>query len=357
MDSANQTQQFLKKCLKEINTSEQRFNHHSYTKQVEIYTKSNEDFKLIPESIRTWILNASLTETCMTGTINGRNYQISFIHLPTTSQQLIKKYFKKMWQWLNIIGNYASASCSNNLIVYIYLTPFKKQLPLIHKTPIDVENVNTAFTRSCIPENSIIIFREEEWFKVFIHETFHCLGLDFSEMESYYAKTNTQVLKIFPALSKQNVPDLRFFETYCEVWAEVWNILFIYSSKNRQTLQTLFDKERQFSVQQNVKLLRHFDIEYKNLFDIKPVHYREKTQAFSYFILKSVFMFYLDDFIGWCCKNNRNQNPMQFKKTAENIQKYIAFLGERCHAGLFMDIVERTDVLTDDSLKMTCLTF
>ena len=32
--------------------------------------------------------------------------------------------------------------------------------------------------------SEIIIFRNEEWFKVFVHETFHLFGVDFSNMSN-----------------------------------------------------------------------------------------------------------------------------------------------------------------------------
>ena len=49
---------------------------------------------------------------------------------------------------------------------------------------IDQIHVNTGFTTTCPVDSEIVIFREEEWFKVFIHETFHNFALDFSDMNN-----------------------------------------------------------------------------------------------------------------------------------------------------------------------------
>jgi hypothetical protein len=61
-----------------------------------------------------------------------------------------------------------------------------------------------------------MLYRMEEWFKVFIHETFHCLGLDFSGMN--VSNSNKQILQLFPGCSRDM--DVRVYETYCEIWAE-----------------------------------------------------------------------------------------------------------------------------------------
>ena len=49
------------------------------------------------------------------------------------------------------------------------------------------KNVNTAFTYTCNRNNVIHIYRQEEWFKVLIHETFHNLNMDFSKIDNGYS--------------------------------------------------------------------------------------------------------------------------------------------------------------------------
>ena len=39
--------------------------------------------------------------------------------------------------------------------------------------------VNTGLTRRCATDNEVVIYRQEEWFKVLIHELIHGFGLDF----------------------------------------------------------------------------------------------------------------------------------------------------------------------------------
>ena len=77
----------------------------------------------------------------------------------------------------------------------MYLTPHKKKLPKQYNL-IDREHANTAFTTSCQTETEICIFREEEWFKTFIHETFHNMGMDFTANGSQY--TNELIYTFIP---------------------------------------------------------------------------------------------------------------------------------------------------------------
>ena len=78
-----------------------------------------------------------------------------------------------------MLHQYASSECVSKINIVIYLTPFKKVLPDNSIAILDVENANSAVTLACHNPGEIIIYRKEEWFKVFIHETFHSFGLDF----------------------------------------------------------------------------------------------------------------------------------------------------------------------------------
>ena len=46
--------------------------------------------------------------------------------------------------------------------------------------PLVQSHVNSGYTYTCKENNEIVIYREEEWLKVLIHESFHAYGLDFS---------------------------------------------------------------------------------------------------------------------------------------------------------------------------------
>ena len=152
--------------------------------------------------------------------IDDRNISVNICTQQKYNIQKLKSIIRRIYMWLFVGTFFADKKCSQKLNIYLILLPDKKQLPQINGEPIDREHINTAFTYSCKENNEIHIFREEEWFKVFIHETFHSLGLDFSQFN--YSNTNKQILSIFNV-----VADVRIFETYCEIWAEICNNMFI----------------------------------------------------------------------------------------------------------------------------------
>jgi hypothetical protein len=49
--------------------------------------------------------------------------------------------------------------------------------------------------------------------------------------------------------------------------------------------------------------------------------YKENTQAFSYFILKSILLFHCNDFIEWCA--NKNKGTIAFKRIPANVLSLV----------------------------------
>jgi hypothetical protein len=202
------------------------------------------------------------------------------------------------------------------LNIFLLLTDAKKELPANNGDNIDMIHANTAFTTSCSKENTIFLFRREEWFKVFIHETFHCFGLDFSASDN--TGSNRRILSIFPVVSQTT--DIRLYETYCEMWAEIFNMMFVcfYKPKCLPFLASPFirilSQERIFSIRQSNKILRRAGYQYAHLFapPSRGKHYTENTQAFSYYVVKSLILWNLDDFIKWCATYSDTIPPIQF---------------------------------------------
>jgi hypothetical protein len=265
--------------------------------------------------------------------------------------------------WLDIALRFSGETCANVLNCYFFFTDDTKHLPTSTSSnltepeenhtggmgePITQKNANTAFTWACMPSSKIVLFRFEEWFKVFIHESFHCFGLDFAKM--HQTEEQSKLLStLFPVCTKRM--DFRIYETYCETWAETINALFIsyYTnhtnratrtmkrhtirrhtlniSKIIKSVETLLRNERSFSIYQMVKVMRHHKFTYDELQCLEKQNtYSEETQVFSYYIVKPIFMYYLNEYIEWCYKHNERENTLYFVKTQENVQQYLVFL-------------------------------
>ena len=237
-----------------------------------------------------------------------------------SSKRTFAIYLRYIVAWLRFASSIASPHCATELRAYLLLSDAKKFTPDFHLDPVDVIHANTAFTTSCSSQNTIFLFRREEWFKVFMHETFHCLGLDFSA-GSEQDGSNTRMRALFKALEPST--DVRLYETFCEIWAELVNLMFcLFTTREGKFLpfserrfhKALF-REQLFSIYQSNKLLRRAGFTYSELFTLpssKPA-YKENTQAFSYYVIKSSLMWNVDDFIQWCEKwNNGKTAPIQF---------------------------------------------
>jgi len=337
------TKNFLKELFILMKQGDDYYEKHK--SKIEINVKNNipesNDFNYMPSNIRNNI-NA-MNGTCYeyNFTINTKKYKVSF-YIENNDKIDREKSIKKIFIWLFIANVYANEKCSQYLNINLYLTNLKKVLPNNTKI-IKQENANTAFTSSCKKNTEINLFRKEEWFKVLIHESFHCTGLDFSELE--HSVSNKKVLTIFPVNS-----DVRLFETYCEMWAEILNVMFISYNKTNTIenlnedinklivkMEKLLYYERLFSLFQCAKVLHFFGIKYKNLYEkdltsmkLRAMKYKEDTNVLSYYIIKSIYMFYVNDFIEWCVENNNYNGvvSLNFNKNDETINSYIEFIKE-----------------------------
>lgn len=331
-------------------------------------------FHLLDEEIKNNIENQIKKYTKTTFQIDTRTFHI-YMCFPkirfATAKKQIDTWIHYIYVWLFVASHFSVASCSKKLSIYLYYTDLKKILPEINGDVIKKEHSNTAFTFACtLPENSreneIYIYREEEWFKVFLHETFHSLGLDFAAMENTTAQNY-----ICSEGDIYSVPctDLRFYESYTETWAEIIQCMFAVVFNDNQTNDSVgkleefvYGYEAYFSAFQATKVLDHFGLVYEDLFHKGAAsNYKEKTPIFSYYIIKSVFMNHADEFIRWNMENNRGS--LQFKKTQNNVHHFVELLKSLCKKEEYIETMHEMDIILEKNthimlattMRMSCV--
>jgi hypothetical protein len=277
-----------------------------------------------------------------------REVEVSFVDYLGFSRRMYDDYARRVFMVLYLLRN-TNNYCSKTLKIFIYMTPFKKLLPESRSVVLSSNHINTGVTYQCIKNNEICVYRQEEWFKVFIHELFHAYGMDMNIAFSP---------NMFYTGSK-----IRVGEAYVEFWAVYLNsaIAAYYSAAKNVSAtnkENIFSgylakyvrAERIFTLIQVNKILRHNNVKYNDMFNHKN-RYREKTNVFAYFILKSLFLFHYEEFIKLSIKNNKNMyyvvSPNYIKafieKKARN-REYIKYLNllnvEYMKHSLRMTIVE-----------------
>jgi hypothetical protein len=286
------------------------------------------DFEYCNAIIKTEIEKMKKTACIYSFKIKNHIFQVAIVS-PLSKRICEKKfnaYIKRIYLWLYIATINSPPICSQKLNIYLYLTNLSKSIPG-GREELSQIHANTAFTTSCKKNTEIHIYREEEWFKVLIHESFHCFGLDFSAENQ--ETINREIYALFPINSKMNI-----FEVYCEMFAEIINDMFIswHFTKKSENLEkyvgdlirkteTFLNNERMFSLFQCAKVLNHYGIKYIDLFERTPESiqnrkkYRENnTNIFSYYILKAIFLFFYDDFLEWCFIHNNQNVAFNVKK-------------------------------------------
>ena len=168
---------------------------------------------------------------------------------------------------------------------------------------------------------------------MFVHETFHALGLDLDPRQAGSLKERMR--RRFPIESDFNVA-----ETYTEVWARIINTAF-YSYEtcrcDKKFIKNMVGNltvERNHSITQMNKILRFMGVPFSSLIGKNEVDilkrrlYKEKSNVFAYYILGAILMNDPNLFMEWCEENN-NIGSINFDISDRTTQRFGDLL-ERC---------------------------
>lgn len=284
------------------------------------------DYHLIPSFARSYIEQHVPTQSMhfvyahSTSTQNPQKIEALFFIFEDRDVLRIPSWIQKMSQWLHVaLQQPSQPGCRRpeHLQMTFFLTPMEKIMPHTANQIPHEEHINSGFTFSCRKHNQILLFRREDMFKVFLHETFHALGLDFSSRYGdAQADIDPPILRRFPGVSPHL--DVSLFETYCEIWAQCIHLLWLTAPmessasasashpKSLDAFVRALQVDRRFVCYQTQKLLRHcyHRQSYRDLLKNRraslPNEYKEKTNVFAYFVLRAGVLFCLDDFFGIC---------------------------------------------------------
>ena len=191
-------------------------------------------------------------------------------------------------------------------VINIEYFPLKnnKKLPSKKAETCHVDNVNTGYCYPYSSENdiNIVIFRNQEFYKVFAHEMIHLY--DLIPVDSVYQQ---QVSEMF----EHKLPHLNMNESLVELLALVFNCVIISSVTDSPAARELIARELKWSIHVVDMLMRHFDLTRdKSLLQIAS-NWKETTHCVSYYVLKMVMLEKLCDAL-----SIEESNEIDFGKTS-----------------------------------------
>ena len=351
------------------------------------------DSTYFPEEIQRHILNEHSTAITYRFTVTNpdattrRNMVLHFVMFNTPNPDLKKMlaHAKRVCALMHLVSMHASRSaCSATLNIFIYMTEFKKRFPTARGETLDAEHANTGLSQHCSKDNEIVVYREEEWFKVLIHESFHAFGLSFIE-DDIPARVDAAMQRVLQrtyAISHR----VLVYETYCEIWARVLNVCFacfslsptsamgdspILNLQLNAFIECVMDglhRDAQFALRQFAKIMQYMGIPYDVMCNptsenraIVAEKYRESTNVFAYYVMTCALQNSPDAFLVWCYKNNPTTrtkprtNLLQFRTIPSNFNGFMELLHyckNRCPQPPMLDNDHPRDVL-GSTMRMT----
>jgi hypothetical protein len=346
---------FLNKDLYNIHNFRKIYNNdeREYRKLVRnVFKKHFTNNLYIDINIREFIHNTSGTLIIYEIPYNNKIININFIEYSKISQPYLcnlDKIVKNMLVQIYLVSHLARNSmCSNEGIdVTIFMTPYKRELEKKLGAILGAKNANGGFCYGCKSKGDIIVYRKEEFFKVFSHELIHNFGVD-THMWKFMAETkvyNSKEYKIYNnflnnySLNREN--DLVPQEALVEFWGIFLNTTiysYVYSnncniSEHKQKFiifkemfKKIIELEITHSLLQTTKILHHNNISYLDILSSdKDINYREKTHILSYYMFKLFLLYNYRAFINTNITTSKG-NSIYFHNSLVNMERFFNYI-------------------------------
>jgi len=354
MTANKKTNGILLNIFDSIKKSEQEIMKIKNDKGIEKIIKNNIIFEgelnhlldgvFIPPEIKEHVNNYT-NAVVFKANINNRYTTLNFYNSGETNSDFeqLDNMALLLFTIFNFLSKSSVGNCAETMNVHLFLTDFKKTLPS-DKSGILGNNVaNSAVTYHGAKNGTMLIFRKEEFIKVFIHESIHSLGLDWLDNDIL----KDDIKKIFNIQSKFLIN-----EAYTEFWANILNCCLISYKLNKKNKESYLSHanhcisfETFFSINQSIKILKYMGLSYSHLYKSDPIseklrenNYRETSNIFSYYILKTIMLFNHHGFLDLCEKHNHGL--LNFKDIGLKGGILINFIKSKYKTKSFLKIID-----------------
>ena len=317
----NSSNQFLEYIYKQLNAKQLIINALTIEK-----SRTNEENKSIIVNKITSIVNNHLRSTkyidselinfILTNTnckivtykniIKGKTYIFDFIiYNNEISIKNLDLIVEKMLLVLQLIIAISNNESRNGQHVTFFLTPFQKKLNINNSNSISnilgAKNVNSGFTYPYLKNGVTFIYRKEEFFKVFIHESIHYYGIDKALHNDFGndAKYNINYNKFINSFNirPQDIANIGINEGLTEYWTFIIYIIAQSYKKSIALANFIYEFENSYKLEllhiifQVVKILNYNKLTYSEFLTKSSAKYKETSHIFSYYIVKTLLVY------------------------------------------------------------------
>jgi hypothetical protein len=279
--------------------NEKLFPNRFMCKQVEKYVSDNKFYKVIYD---TKLFNISLY----------------FVNSPKDREiQDIIRYIINIALIVSTLSSFRTP-----IKITIIFTPFKKQINYGENKLLDVCNINSGVS---IKYDCVLIWREEEWKFILIHELVHCYGLDDILLPHYSVNEVTNYITTNYKISGPVLPAEAFDDAISTI------IYVCYFNLNIKDIIKKLHGEVCYSIHQISKLFKHItvnDINQLNKKSLNNVVLKQQSDVFSYFILKTALLFEYELFCNYVITKNKNKYASKMVVYVLNNKRFINVLNK-----------------------------
>lgn len=249
-------------------------------------------------------------------TIKGKTYIFDFIiYNDELSIKNLDLIVEKMLLVLQLIIAISNNESRNGQHVTFFLTPFQKKLNTNNSNNsnnsntniLGAKNVNSGFTYPYLKNGVTFIYRKEEFFKVFIHESIHYYGIDkalhkdFSNDAKYSINYNKFINSF--NIRPQDIAKIGINEALTEYWTFIVYLSAQSYKKSIVLANFIYEFENSYKLEllhiifQVVKILNYNKLTYSEFLTKYSNQYKETSHIFSYYIVKTLLVYNHSDLL------------------------------------------------------------
>ena len=230
----------------------------------------------------------------------------------------VRKYAQLCFAWICMILECHPGKTPKTMKCNFLLFSNSRRFPTDPLALVDKQHCNGGVTYLGRDDVELCVFREEELFKVFVHETFHALGLHGPVVSTEEANEVAQL----------STPcKIEYVEVYSEVWARIINTVFVsVTCAPKDNIVYLLDREAQHSWKQCKCVLERISCNSRQL-----QKQEQPTPALEYYCFAGSVMREWRAFLSWCVTYNRHcesdgSNRSKHRELGFNLSKLKAWL-------------------------------